>query len=343
VQKILTRLPRPTSTYKGSGVFFRLYRAKDALQAKWNHPELKKLVLQSRQAYNRYGHRALLDQYDAKAAIYLCRATYKNNEEWLSIRMAPGNGVPVGGGELEIYRQIKGKSLDQIAKKKLFKGRKDFWSRIVSSSRMCGIHPYNVRTGQPIENPKHYFTGQCFALIHQQYIDDYPNSYDYVTAMIRNDFLKKGLAIENQGRKLTPLFTPAGKSLGIQPHRALLDRTVYAYAFPTYWFDHAKLSSFLVKMQKIGTLPNATFDHYLKTPLPIEVLTAQRSPLLAGLGDLFTQKNTIKHSPISATHLRRLLDTHVPEGPELKLTPAKTWNQRITQLISHANIKKSAK
>ncbi len=107
----LGKLPPPTARYAAPGVEFDVYRAKDLFKNRWNSPALKEILLLCRGSYSRYGDRPLLDAYDTKAAIYLVRASYQqpttNNQqlvqEWLSIRMVPGDGKPIGVHEPEIF------------------------------------------------------------------------------------------------------------------------------------------------------------------------------------------------------------------------------------------------
>ncbi len=108
----LSALPAPTAQYAAPGVEFDVYRAKGLHRNRWNSRALKEIVLACRNSYARYGDRPLLDEYDKKAAIYLVRARYPvanlqspagSLQEWLSIRMVPGDGKPTGVHEPEIF------------------------------------------------------------------------------------------------------------------------------------------------------------------------------------------------------------------------------------------------
>ena len=101
--KWLSRLSAPTARYAAPGVVFEVYRARDLHSNRWNGSALKEVALLCRDAYSRYGDRPRLDAYDKKSAIYLVRARYAHIEEWLSIRMVPGDGEPIGVHEPEIF------------------------------------------------------------------------------------------------------------------------------------------------------------------------------------------------------------------------------------------------
>src|SRR5438552_1669450 len=91
VRRLSLTLPKPDSVYSGSGAEFQVYKAKDWAKPKWKSSALKQLLLYSRKTYLRYGDRALLDKYDAKASIYLVKVSYMAEgvaiDEWLSVRM----------------------------------------------------------------------------------------------------------------------------------------------------------------------------------------------------------------------------------------------------------------
>ena len=134
------KLPAPDSFYKKHNVTFEVYRAKNLYSQKWRHPSLHKLVSASRTSYQRYGLRALFDKYDNKAAIYLIRAQYhgkklKNGNarlinEWLSVRMVPGDGKFNGVGELELYNS-KNTPVVELLQQKMHHSRSKFWHYVI--------------------------------------------------------------------------------------------------------------------------------------------------------------------------------------------------------------------
>jgi hypothetical protein len=322
MKKLSTSLPLPIATYKGLGAIFKVYRAKDLHKTKWNNTALKKLVLECRGSYSRYGNRPLLDAYDTKAAIYLVRATYKAKDvkseasEWLSIRMVPGDGKLHGVGEPEIY-QHKGKSMDHWIAKKIM--AKDLWSNVASSSRMCGIAPF--------KGASHRYTGICFALIHKQFLIDYPLEkfpYRHITAIIRPDFYKRGLGYTFGKKRLYPKFIPAYKFLDVDRNEVRVKRDIYSYEFPMYWLNQKKL------LQLINNLQRKNHKPAIKKLEPAML-------------NKFAIKNaepiTIADISITPQKMRSLIDKFVPDVPELKITEATVWYKSMDRLINAGKLK----
>jgi hypothetical protein len=249
LRKLTKKLPEPVGVYKCSGTIFEVYCAKRGSVRGWVDPILKSLTLDARLSYNVYGKRPQLDKYDRKSTIYLVRAIYKwpSNrsrthciaEAWMSNRFVPNKGVPKGAAELDIAR-YKGRTVEEIVKKKFFARRKNFLKYILSYSRMCSIPPYVQRKGDermlhktpPLKNPH---TALCFALICKQFIREYGEpsfQHLYITGLIRDDLVKNALTVYRRDASFKPLFTPAYKILALRDRKSIsLDRNVYTYKY----------------------------------------------------------------------------------------------------------------
>jgi hypothetical protein len=328
----------PVAIYKSPRAYFAIYRAKDLYRSTWNHPALARLVSMSRKSYERYGKRPRFDKYDSKAAIYLAQAVYSGRgdrgnqeghiEEWLSIRMVPGDHRPLGVGEPEIYRYA-GKPVVYWMKKKI--GANRFWNHIVSSSRMCGIHPYAVRRNNHkiifLKDARHRFTSVCFALIHKQFLLDYPIEkfpYTYITAIIRPDAYKKMLGFPSRGKLLFPGHRPASFFLHAPRRAVLVNRDVYTYQFPRYWLDMKKMISVVNTLRRqAGLKPLLTLDGENLSRL---MRKTKRPVILAGV-------------TLTSVEWRELIDRAVPDVPELHLTGAKSWYRGIDAILRAAKIK----
>jgi hypothetical protein len=328
---LLSTLPKPIAIYRSRRVIFEVYRAKDIHDTKWNNLTLKKLVIFCRESYSRYGKRSSLDLYDRKAAIYLTRAIYtqydgRRAEEWLSLRMVPGSGKPIGVAEPEIY-QFKGKSIDYWMKKRI--GKNKFWDHVASSSRMCGIHPYVTENNGGIhflDDEKHYHTSILFALMHEQFILDYPIArfpYKYITGMMRPDFYRRSLGYAKGKKIIYPTLTPASRFLEIKSSDISVKRETYSYAFPLYWLD----------IKKLLKLINALRGKEKKPPL--QKLTPD---MLSNLS------SRVKHPVVNAgikikpSTMREMIDKFVPDAPELKITRAKVWYGSMEALLRAARV-----
>ena len=323
IEPLSAKLPEPTARYAARGVEFDVYRAKDLYRNRWNSKVLKKIALLCRGSYSRYGKRPLLDAYDKKAAIYLVRAKYFSNirnpesgtrdpiYEWLSIRMVPGDGRPQGVHEPEIFEH-NGKTADHWMKKKI--GSKDFWRRVAGSQRMCGIHPYLWKKGRKevefLKDPGHKFTPLCFALMHAQFVRDYPLDkfpYHYITALIRPDYYKKGLIYRARGKNFRPIFTDGHTFLGIPRGGLRVKRDVFSYRFPLYWFDAKKLLAAVNNLRKKEHKP------------PLESLESQM---------FYNIKK----------EMRAIMD-HLPDAPGLKITPAGRWYRGMEAVLKAAGVR----
>ncbi len=340
-------LPKPSSVYYGSGSYFYVYKAKDWKSKKWTDPFLRQILLYSRKTYLRYGDRELLDKYDSKASIYLVRASYWVEgvyiHEWLSIRMVPGHLRPQGGGELEIY-SYNSQRLDLYMKKRNGRGR-DFWKDVISSSRMCGISPYIKDNSEQFDYPKlsraHKHTAICFAIIHEEFRLEYVLPYSCITAIIRNDLAQQVLTVNQSCLRVCHKFTPAHHYLNFQDGKDIkLDRGVYSYRFPIYWFNVRQLFTTLRLLLKTGKLSEKSIMHYLKTGRGFAEIVANRGEELARLGDLLSVEGKIKFSDMYGKTLRRIIDQYVEDGPELKITGANDWNASIAKMIELSGISK---
>lgn len=297
-------------------------------------------MLLAREAYRLYGDRPLLDPYDEKAAIYLVRATYpwpteprETTREWLCIRLVPGSGQPLGVGEPEIYF-AEGRSLDQWLQERLAIAGESFWRYVVSSSRMCAVRPYLAATGQELASRNRY-TAISFALIHAQFLLDYPlvlHPYQCITAIIRPEFIAKSLTFRKDGLESRPTFCPVRKFFGLSPAtEILLDRSVYAHRFPSYWLDTDQLTACLEDLVANGDLSRFSLEHYAGAEWGTPV-SLQR------LGGLLTVDGQIFASRLTGFDLRAIVDARVRDVPELNVTPTPDWNRGIISVLAAAEV-----
>ncbi|MBI2021152.1 hypothetical protein HYS99_01410 [Candidatus Giovannonibacteria bacterium] len=312
VKSLSRQLSKPDFFCETGGVSFYLYKAKNLHNPKWINENLYKITLILRRSYFRYGKRTLIDEYDKKSAIYLVRAQKGSYEEWLSYRFTPNNGKPIGGGEIEIFSS-NGISLSDIARKKLFKGQKNFWRYIVSTSRMCGV---------PLRTP-HKYTGLCFAIISYVFIlDSIKNKYPfkYTTGIINEKLVKDALTVRKGQVKLCPHFTPSYKTLHISKNSVKINRNIYTYKFPTYFLNNTQLLSTLKKLVNSKDLPKSVLN-------------------LEKFSEFISKNGKIRGSRLTREELRSIIDKNVKDGPEFKLTKILDWNRSILRFIDKIGIK----
>lgn len=324
---------KPVSVWFGQGVKFNIYRARDMLVDKWNG-DLKKLVLFCRESFLKYGQRPLLDDFDLKAAIYLVSADYETDgfeiSEWLSIRMVPGWGYPQGVLEPELY-YMNGVRIDQI----ILNNNPENWKSVVSSSRMCHIKPA-VKFGFDHLSLKSRFIAHSFALIHQQFIDDYELNYQYVTAIISDEFIEKGLTIHNSSWSASPHFVPAHKLLNVKKDKITLNRSIYAYSFPTYWFNSGDLLELIKRLLDRKLISVETLSCYFGVS-NVSDITEHK---LVNMSLMFQQETKLMGALITGFELREISDCELSERPRLRITPVRIWNRAIRDMIEVADLRK---
>lgn len=328
-------LPFPISIYSNGNAEFSIYRARDMLRDRWNDDALKQLILSCRESFWVYGQRLLLDDYDMKAAIYLIKVSYELDNvgvcEWLSIRMVPGQGQPEGVLEPELY-YLNGERLDLVIKDRILGGSKDFWSRIVSSSRMCGIKSQTL-SGYKLDW-KNRFTAQCFALIHKQFVIDYPIDYEYVTAIIGEEFIYNTLTVFQKNKIAQPLFYKASDLLNIEQDTIKLDRSIYAYNFPTYWFNRLDLLELINVLIKAGLITPETLNCYFG----VDNIDSISEDNLINMAAMFNSKEKLAGATIDGVELQKIANDKLPERPSLRITPVRSWNLAIERMIMLSNL-----
>lgn len=344
IRGLVKKLPEPVSTYGLGGALLEVYRVRNLLKDIWPDAVLKKLLLAARSSYDRYGKRPLLDKYDLKSAIYVARVIYYHDkqpeikiEEWLSVRFTPGNGKPLGNGELEIY-SFSGRSIAEYLRGRLGLTQAEFMKSVLSSSRMCGIHPYisddQVKVDVDISS-KHQYTPICFALIQDQFYRDYGYPYRYITEIIRSDFAEKGLVILQKGKSFKPASTPAEETMGFNKGDIKLDMGVYAYAFPLYWLNIGDLLHLLEELVLSGDITGETLQYYLG----VQKLDNIEGRALLRLKNILGARDRLLHSKITGSDLRNLVQARVGYVPELKINDPMVWRKSILEMIEAAEVK----
>ena len=335
----------------GKGITVRVYETR-RFMGSWSSDVLRDLTILCRQSYSRYGDRNLFDKYDDKSAIYVARVSYfvpgvygqmYPVEEFLSARVVPGDVLPQGAGELEIYTH-DGLRMDDVIRDRFIGGRDDFWHFIFASSRMCGIHPlYLNEKDERLNSPlsiKHQHSAYCYSLLNYQFLVDHPEPFWFMTGIISDNFVDNVLTINNNGRILKPHFTPAHTFLGVVKSKApRLDRSAYAYKFPMYWLNVSQLLILLEELLKNGVLTENTFKYYLRTYLDFNQITRSRtSPELARLGDLLTVFGKLEGAEITGQELRQFIDRRVADEPELKITDSATWRKGLEDFVKYSDV-----
>ena len=102
--------------------------------------------------------------------------------------------------------------------------------------------------------------------MHAQFVRDYPLQrfpYRYITALIRPDYYKKGLVygVTHGGksvrriRLVRPVFVAARTFLDLPHADFRVQRDVFSYQYPLYWFDAKKLLSLVNRLRRAVRKP----------------------------------------------------------------------------------------
>lgn len=359
-RKLSQNVGRPLSSWKVDDAVIKIYRGKDLYEVGWPSEILRNLIFTAREMSNLPYGRPIKDKNDDKSAIYICSATYPSLiggeylfvEEWLSLRLTPGNGYPRGTGDLEIYT-YRGESVENIVKNKLFQGRDDFLNFIVASSRMCGCKPYfknksdekRMTTDFLPKKIKH--TALFYSLMSKYFLTDYLYHLGskYITTVIIDQLVDKVLSIDNGTERYGTHFTYAHDLLGVAPEEIKLNRSVnnhYAYRYPTYFLNSEQLVKWLEDLTEKEIIARESVDHYLKAEVSFyEIIRQPHLDLnrLRNLYKLFMTEGKIFGSSLTGVELRNLSNTEVGDGPKLRITPIDDMASSIEVFLTVAGVK----
>lgn len=355
IHQLLKDLPDSISRLGFKDCVVETYRVKVASKMPFRNTPLGKILDIARRSSRVYGRRPLYDKLDEKAAIYIARAVYPDFEEWLSYRLVPFFGEPQGAGELNLFEGRgmdsvqPGSTVEDMVRRKIFNGDKNFGNNVWATSRMCGIRPYQISSsGTIVTMPKHKYSALCYAAISYHMYEDYLRGLGvkYTSGIILNKFIESALTVTINGKRYGALFTPATTSLGVQPGSITVNRKnygPYVYGFPGYWLNFQKLVKELRLLLEANHLTEACFKHYLGIKKPFAaILDSGRSTMeimavLHKLGNLLTVSGKLEHcSEMTGENLRQLIDDRVSDGPELKITNVEEIQNEVLKFFGAA-------
>ena len=294
-----------------------------------------------------YGNRPPLDEYDAKAAIYLTQATYSQIEEWLSIRLTPYAEKPINESDLSYFLYRK-HEIGYWLQKRFFSPGKIYLDYTAAIDRVCAIRPYfinqqNQYSGATLKHKQKY-TGLSYILIMKKCLEDYlqRKPYLYITSIFNNKMIKKSMIVEGRDANFPIEFTPAYELLGLNGLNPLrlnhLTHNRIIYKFPSYFLDLPKTIGLVQKLINKNILTEDTIKYYLKENIP----KSEKSPLekFRKIGELFSVQGEIVGSSITGEELRDFIDKMVPDNEdlELKITKISTIEKNINFILSQLRV-----
>lgn len=347
--KTKSALPKPDAKYyiPEEDARLKLYRVKTLHSKTWLHDGLKRLVLDARGSYYRYGHCPPMDTYDSKAAVYIVSINYpgkdgasKNSrvEECVSMRFVPGDGTPLSNEDLK-HARINGRPIGELIRDRLFGRDPAFLSKIVSISRLCAITPYNAVTGQAY-GLKLSHTFPAFLIMNCAFKTDCQKigrQISFVTGLFRNELIQKSLTVRSNNEAL-PVFLPAYKALHLNTAGAIkISRHTLAHRFPAYFLNIHELLILLTKLISSKQLSPSAIDAQLKISgrLTTTSISAEKVGLLR---PMLTSNGRIQNSILTGNKLWSLINKYVNDGPEMKIMNAAIWFRDIHNAIKLKNI-----
>lgn len=348
IRSLLEELPPPISVWRTPGETYRVYRVKGIHDERWLDDVLYELLLSMRGSYYIYGDRPPLDKYDGKSAIYAAQVTYSTAdgipvEEWFNLRLVPSDGVPIGAGELDVFK-YNGRLVSEIVQERLCGSGESYTEVFPGCSRMCGIDPFYLNEEEPSLRrlpSRHAHTTACYAMVSYHMLEDLrKTAARYITAVIIDRFIDSTLTVEVDGNKYPITFTPASEILGPGGSMPTLDRRgrdLYIYKYPGYHLDARKLVEFLAKIIHEGKISPLTLRHYIGEDFSIEDVGREKGmTMVAKLKDvqkLLTVRGNITGSSLTGEELRDLIDKEVPDGPRLKITPLGELEKSVEAIL----------
>ncbi|MEK7560439.1 MAG: hypothetical protein AAB539_00590 [Patescibacteria group bacterium] len=354
-QEILSlsrRLPHPAETYRLDDVCFDLYPVKDGDDRQWKYGVLYRLLLEARMSYARYGNVPLFDEYDYKSWIYLIRVRYtmhfprrsgaKRVEEWFSARFVPAVPQPPLTPDFAECTYRNGSLVCRVAEK-LLNGRAAKIEKIVTVSKICGIHPYMADgdgAGLTALSRHHRYSAACFALINRHFFcDAAASAFRFLSGLFRQELIEKSLTMRSltDGQRL-PRFTPAYLLLDCPERDIVVNRPVSAYEFPAYFLDVKQLLQLLRRLIAKKIITYATLDGAIPVACDRDFVLLLEDignaiPRLRHLGKLLARRGKLPHTRCTGEMLRLFIDVCVADGPQLQIMNVASWKNSIERFF----------
>jgi molybdopterin/thiamine biosynthesis adenylyltransferase len=353
LHEVKRTLPVPDYRRDVGSATFSVFVAKDIATSKWRSNELRALVREARRSFLRYGDVSLFDDFDDKAAVFLVRADIPAlgnrlaAEEWLSFRIVPGFGEPVGFADLANCRG-RGRDLSSCLRDILFNGDEDYLCRLASISRVCKIPPFNDN-GSPASGSKLSRSVESFAVLNAfalDYLDaTAPFRPAYLSGMFRPELLGASLVVRLPDGDFVPRFTPAYETMRLEsPNDIVLNREHEAYRYPTYFLNIFDVVDALRRRLDAGDISEETIRHYLVTDQPFATFVQSANGDTAAyrhLGAMLDARGELVGARISGEELRSYLDREVADASQLYLLDAVDWRDSLGRALDYLHAKET--
>lgn len=370
IRELASHTPPPVHIERIGNIVFALYRAKRLHDHAWEHPVLRRLVVEARKTYKVYGDDIPeINTYDLKSAIYLVRVTYLMHaekysfpvEEWSSMRFVPAMGEPLRTEDLDFFVYAKKREKTPVINIMsecftFFRGKseEEILSMIATQSRLCAIRPYALKKSdeeifftyikKTAVARKNHYVPICFALMNRQFLDDCQKEDEPIkllTSQIHTYLSDTVLSLSlPSGTQKLP-FTNAHTYIdGVNPHAIRIDREkpgVYAYQYPGYFLNVHDLARTFKELLSEKFISREALSPYLVSGVEFGAMFYHpHIKHFQKMGTLLTMKGKIDGSNITGEQLRKILNHRVSDGPTWRLLDIQIWRQGVTDFLSVA-------
>ncbi len=330
---------KPDKIYEIDSAVFSIFKVKDLNSSNWASETLKNAVLVVRSSYLRYGDVQLIDDYDEKSQIYLCRVKFiltgsENQpdsfaEEWFSVRFVSGNGVPDSFEDFNHYLHGEEKISSHI-QNILFSGEKDYLRKVVAISRFCGASARAINDGSVQMPGKLRHTALVFALFNLEFFSEC-QEFEYLVGVFRKELLTKMLDLRLVGINFNLSLPSAHVLLNCRPDEIRQNRNILAYKYPGYFLNILQLARIIDSLIADSRLSLDSIKKYVSryelnmSAALLGMESLQILKRMEGIGDFLTVSGAIGGSLMTGEELRMIVDNEVDDGPELKMVATDKW------------------
>lgn len=350
IKKIINQLPTAHKVYARDGVEWKIYLAKDFFVPNWKDEAVRKVVLECRKSFRRYGEIHLEDEFDIKSLVLLIQVNFDIDgtpqQEFFSLRLVPASGEPFLTEDLKITF-LDGKNLYEIMRERLSFGQSQVEENIFTISRFCGFSLVGRSNTDIYQSQKLRFTTISLVLMWLFALNNLSKMAEstYLTAMFNQDIFNKLSRCKFNNRE-SDLFLPeiSETMAGSSDFFKIFSPGPVAFHYPTYFFHLPQLVSWLKKIMIEKKITIDTIKHFLQMEIDWvqleEYLLSNKIAVikkLSGLGKMLNSTEALPGSDLDSAQLRADLAKSATHPLVLKLIKLKDLEDRLKKFLNDLN------